>query len=196
VRTLLVNPPLVPETPVFPPLGLCVLASALIDAKHEVQIFDLDLELQTRTRKAAEKALGKALAEFRPQVVGVTSMYSNSLQAARIIENVRKECPSAATVAGGPHFGALGSQSLSRIPELDYVLEGEAESGLIALLNALECGGRLSDVPSLWYREAGIVHKNQKGDLLNLQHAPLVFPRIGGCLNIERYVATIPPRMG
>jgi len=193
VRVLLVHPPLLPETPVSPPLGLCVLSSALMEAEHEVEILDLDLELKIAGQRASgEQLLGKALARLCPDVVGFTSMYSNSLQAERLIARARQDYPSAPILAGGPHFGALGSQSLRRIPELDYVLQGEAETGLIALLDALDNGGKLSEVPSLCYRSDGVIHETTPAQLLDLTAVPSVFPRLGRSISLDRYAATIP----
>jgi radical SAM superfamily enzyme YgiQ (UPF0313 family) len=190
---LLVHPPLLPETPVSPPLGLCVLASALMEAKHEVEILDLDLELKIAGQRASgEQLLGKALARLHPDAVGFTSMYSNSLQAERLIARARREYPSVPILAGGPHFGALGSQSLRRIPELDYVLQGEAEPGLIALLDVLDNGGKLTEVPALCYRSNGIIHETSPAKLLDLTKVAPVFPRLGESLSLGRYAATIP----
>jgi len=164
-----------------------------MDAEHEVEILDLDLELKIAGEKTTgEQLLRKTLARLHPQVVGFTSMYSNSLQAERLIARAREECPSAPIIAGGPHFGALGSQSLSRIPELDYVLMGEAEPGLIALLKILDKGGKLAEVPSLCYRSDGAIHENPPAKLLDLAKVPSVFPRLGKCISLGRYAATIP----
>jgi radical SAM superfamily enzyme YgiQ (UPF0313 family) len=188
-----VQPPLLPETPVSPPLGLCVLASALMDADHEVEILDLDLELKIPGQEiSGEQLLGKTLARLHPDAVGFTSMYSNSLQAERLIARTRQEHPSAPILAGGPHFGALGSQSLRRIPELDYVLLGEAEPGLVALLDVLDKGGKLAEVPSLCYRSDGAIHENPPAKLMDLDTVPSVFPRLGKCISLGRYAATIP----
>jgi len=59
------------------------------------------------------------------------------------------------TVSGGSHFGALGIQSLRRIPELDYVVEGEAELAFASLLEALEKKRETSQIPRLCYRLHG-----------------------------------------
>jgi anaerobic magnesium-protoporphyrin IX monomethyl ester cyclase len=97
---------------------------------HDICILDLDLESKP-VSESAERACGdlwcRCIADFDPAVVGVTSMYNNSLQAQRLVQSAKQVDPAIVTISGGSHFGALGVQSLRRIPELDYVIEGEAE---------------------------------------------------------------------
>ena len=45
--------------------------------------------------------------DFSPAVIGVTSMYNNSLQAQRLVQLAKQLDPAIVTVSGGSHFGAL-----------------------------------------------------------------------------------------
>src|SRR5262245_8020217 len=152
MNVLLAQPPLLPGTEVTPPLGLCTLAAWLLHRGHQVRIVDLDLEIK---RALAEGDTGlpdlftAALREVDPEVVGVTSMYSNSLQAERLLRAVKQYDPGIITVAGGSHFGALGTQSLGRIPELDYVITGEGEGAFGSLLDALAQKAPVEGIPRL-----------------------------------------------
>src|SRR5579859_4432292 len=125
---------------VHPPLGLCVLAAHLRREGHAVRILDLDLEVKSAT-DAADSYLatfGNALRRERPECVGVTSMFNNSLHAEQIIRATKTLDSRIVTVAGGSHFGALPGASLERIPELDYVIRGEGEAALAQLGAALD----------------------------------------------------------
>jgi radical SAM superfamily enzyme YgiQ (UPF0313 family) len=109
---------------------------------------DLDLECKPALgfpERTCGDFLARYIAEFDPAVVGVTSMYNNSLQAQRLVQRVKQVSSAIVTVCGGSHFGALGVQSLRRIPELDYVIEGEAELAFASLLDALAERGGLTD---------------------------------------------------
>jgi len=124
MRVLLAHPPLTPAGEVSPPLGLCTLASWLRTHGHTVRVVDLDLEVTSCDRPATAyvDVFATAMRSFAPQVVGVTSMYSNSLQAEQLLRTAKSVDPLARTVAGGSHFGAMGALSLRRIPQLDYVI--------------------------------------------------------------------------
>lgn len=197
MRVLLAQPPLVPGATVEPPLGLVTLAAWLQErGRHTVEILDLDLEVQARTtpdQEACDRVLCRAIDDFAPDVLGVTSMYSNSLQAGRMLRAAKRRCPSLMTVAGGPHFGALGREALERIPELDFSILGEGESAFLDLLRSLQEGTSPATVSSLCYREGGRIEVSPQGPLLDLAELPPVWSSLDGCVELRRYAATIPP---
>ena len=193
MRVLLAQPPLLPAPEVMPPVGLCTLAAWLRAAGHDVHVADLDLECRARSDPHAYlSAWDAALAEVRPAVVGVTSMYSNSLQGERMIRAAKRRDPAVATVAGGSHFGALGARALARIGELDFAVEGEGELAFGALLRTLDGGGPLESVPRLHWRADGEARFNAETPLLDLADVPPVWPTLEGCVDVGRYAATIP----
>jgi radical SAM superfamily enzyme YgiQ (UPF0313 family) len=194
MRVLLTQPPLLPSGEVTPPLGLCTLASWLLHHGHQVQIIDLDLEVKMVAGEAqrtyVELFVG-AIKNFRPDVVAVTSMYSNSLQAEYLVRVAKQYNPAVATIAGGPHFGALGTQALRRIRELDYVVEGEGEMTFALLLDALDQGGPVSDIPRLGYRVDGELRANSASPLLELAHLPPMWSTLETSLDLGRYASTV-----
>lgn len=195
MRILLAQPPLLPASEVTPPLGLCTLASWLQYLGHQVRIIDLDLEVKTVPRDAQQLYVELFIAElanFRPEVVAVTSMYSNSLQAERLVRVAKQYGPAIVTVAGGSHFGALGIHSLHRIRELDYVVEGEGEATFASLLEALDGGEPVSDIGRLCYRAGGEARSNPASPLLDLAKLPPMWSTLEGCISLDRYASTIP----
>jgi len=195
MRVLLAQPPLTLAKEVIPPLGLCTLASWLIHVGHEVQIIDLDLEIKCRANGAPQSFVQPfldAMDDFRPNMVGVTSMYSNSLQAEHLVQAAKRCDARVTTVAGGSHFGAQGVSSLRRIAELDYVVEGEAELALAALLSALEYGDPVSEIPRVCHRVHGQPKANPPGPLIALAELPPTWTALDGCIDLHRYARTIP----
>ena len=194
MRILLVHPPLSPNSEITPPLGLCTLASWLLHLGHEVRIVDLDLEIKdsSKTKGAGYVQLFKRhVKDFVPQVVGITSMYNNSLQAECLMRAIKEIDPSVITVAGGSHFGALGRRSLERIPELDFVIEGEGEQSFGLLLAALDSKESLSNIPRLCYRVDREIVCNKPGQLLDLSNLPVVWPALAESIDLAAYTATI-----
>ena len=195
MRILLTQPPLIPGEEVAPPLGLCTLASWLLSQGQEVRILDLDLEV--RERASADEGrfvplLLRAIDDFRPEVAAFTSMYSNSLQAEQLVRAAKRQDEGLVTVAGGPHFGALGARALRRVPELDLVVEGEGELAFAALLAALRDGTPLAEVPALCWREDGGIRTRPEQPLMELKDLPPMWAGLEGVVDLGRYAATIP----
>jgi radical SAM superfamily enzyme YgiQ (UPF0313 family) len=196
LRVLLVHPSLLPSKEVSPPLGLCTLASWLTVQGHDVLVLDLDLELKDPDLSSDYQYLPifrRALREYAPSAIGFTSMYSNSPLAVRLIRAAKEIDDSVVTIAGGSHFGALAGPSLQRIPELDFVIEGEAETAFAALLDALGINGDWSGIPRLAYRRGAVVHTNPRSRLINLGDLPPIWHTLGASVSLQRYARTIPP---
>lgn len=195
MRVLLINPPLAPTAEIAPPVGLCVLAANLIAHGHEVSVLDLDLELHSVTNEArnlVETLVIDRLSGYQPAVVGITSMYNNSLQAAQIAVVVKRHAPECVTVAGGPHFGAQGSESLRHISALDFVIEGEGERALVTLARRLEDGGAISDVPNLCFRRGpNEILRNQPDTQIDLTLTAPVWTNLGNAIDLAKYPRTI-----
>lgn len=196
MRFLLVNPPLAPTAEIAPPVGLCTLACTLLEEGHDVSILDLDLELhneQSDHRKIARQKLAETLCENEPDVVGITSMYNNSLQASEIAEQVKAYRGNCVTIAGGPHFGAQGLESLRHVPGLDFVIEGEGESALVAFANYLEGRIPIEEVQNLCYRDKASTVRNTQDKQIELSATRPIWPLLVDTIDLSRYSKTISP---
>ena len=195
MRILLAQPPLDVGSEAAPPLGLCTLAAFLNRRGDQVRICDLDLEIKTTLRGSSRSYLdhfAQVLRDFQPDILGMTSMYNNSLQAERLIRVARRILPLVPTVAGGPHFGSLAGRALERIGDLDYVVRGEGELAFAMLLEALERGTTTEHIPRLCYRDAqGRVRENPTAPLIAMDAGP-TWSALGGAIDVGRYAATIP----
>jgi radical SAM superfamily enzyme YgiQ (UPF0313 family) len=198
LRVLLTQPPLSTHPEVCPPVGLCTLAAWLIHKGHEVSVLDLDLAVKglPAGQEIYRDLLADEVRRLAPQVVGVTSMFNNSLQAERLMRTVKDCDESILTVGGGSHFGALTVQSLQRIPALDYVIEGEGEEAFARLLDAVAAGGAVADIPRLCHRVDSEPRQNPSRGLMDLAEIPPVWPLVDGCIDIGRYARTIPAGTG
>lgn len=194
MRVLLVHPPLNTSPEVTPPLGLCTLAAWLKHQQHEVRILDLDLEVKGRAdgERSYQRLLEHAVRDFAPQAVGMTSMYNNSLQAERLVKTVKSVDDSIVTIGGGSHFGALGQQSLRRLPEMDFAIEGEGEQAFSDLLAALQDGRPVDQTPRLHYRQNGELRSNAAAPLIALSTLPSTWSELGDVIDLRRYAQTVP----
>lgn len=66
-------------------------------------------------------------------------------------------------VIGGPHVTALPEEALEHC---DFVIRGEGEIPLPALVDALNQGSPLSEVPSLSWKDEGVIRHNKLGPII------------------------------
>ncbi len=167
----------------FPPIGLGYLASALRSKGYEdVEI--LDCVLEGLDIKGFEEHLKK----YKPDVVGINSWSLSVLDVDRSLKAVKRIFPSAVTVIGGPHPSALGERAMKYFNEADYGFKGEAETGVVLLMDLLSGkGGRSEKIPGLMWREGGKIRVNAQNFEKELDS--IAFPS-WDLIKPERYAAS------
>lgn len=111
---------------VFPPLGIMYLSSTLKLIDLTVQCIDL--------------ALGQPLSMIESNIVGISFTTSQKEEAFRIADLLRSE---KILIAGGAHPTYMSQECLEHF---DYVIQGEADYQLPALLSRIQLGGELNRV--------------------------------------------------
>jgi anaerobic magnesium-protoporphyrin IX monomethyl ester cyclase len=150
-----------------PNLGLCSLAAQL--PGHEVRIADLVL-----VHKNIRSWLKQLLAEFRPELIGVSSMSFQYQSALEVMAICREAAPGAPIVLGGYHASLAFEELTAETGQpFDYLVRGEGERALPALIQALEGERDFATVPGLSHRRDGAFRHNPPGELLDLQRLPL-----------------------
>jgi len=120
------------------PLGLEMIAGGL-QGRHEVALLDLRME---------HDALGSTLADFQPQVVGVSSTFTVGIyQALNVAEVTKAACPRAFVVMGGHHPSLYPVDF--RHPAVDAIVVGEGEATTQELVDCLAAGEDPARVPGL-----------------------------------------------
>src|SRR5262249_52532481 len=141
VNVLLINPNR--EQMPWPavPIGLCMVATALDRAGHDVEVLDL-----TFCRDPARETLS-AVRRREPEVVGITIrnidncnfespvFFLSEIRDA-VVKSVREGAPSAKLVVGGSAVNVSPADVFQYL-EVDYALVGEGEEAMPALLDAL-----------------------------------------------------------
>ncbi|MDZ7699657.1 MAG: radical SAM protein [Deltaproteobacteria bacterium] len=149
----------------MPNLGLARLAANIGD-RHDVRIVDL-----IRKRRNVRKYLSRVLLNFRPQVIGLSSMTWQYATCEKLMKLIRQHLPEAKIVLGGYHatlmYEEIGKSENGK--RIDFLVRGEGEEAFRHLLMALEGKKQVADIPSVSYRtEDGFIH-NPKGELLDLK---------------------------
>lgn len=125
-RVLLINPPGTEQGGYSnPPLGLLYLAGTLEKAGFEVRVVDGCVE--------GPEALAAALAEFRPELAGVTCLTPERKKALAAARQVKDFDAKIITVLGGVHPTIMHDQLMRNYPFVDFAVIGEGESALLAI---------------------------------------------------------------
>lgn len=170
-KILLIQPPLTTRIDlssepkgIHPPLGLAYIG-AVLEKDYEVQIIDsvvegYDTEIQLDQNLIryglSYKEIEARVETFKPDVVGISNIFSSGFREALQVAEVIKEInPEIITVIGGPHPSALPADVLQH-HEIDYVVLGEGEYSFKALLRGIE-RQKFSGLDGVAYRKNGKV---------------------------------------
>jgi anaerobic magnesium-protoporphyrin IX monomethyl ester cyclase len=199
MKTLLVLPPFNRlhgiEKGYFP-LGLGYLAAVLARNDLDVRIYNAEMtrEKQLSSVKYSgydeyyqNYVLGlknddhpvwqeaaSTLRSAAPDLVGLSVMTAKYASAMKMTEIVKRTCPSALVVWGGPH-PTIQPDEVLQSPNVDFVVRGEGEETFLELCLALSGGsGDFSDIKGLCYKRGGeIRHNTLREPIRDLDGVPL-----------------------
>lgn len=149
MKLLLISAAIEDSTMSFP------LASRLLQAvlqgrfgpdRLEVETLDLTLDTpEEENRRRVEEALSR----FQPGLAGFSVYLWNRTFMAGLAGAVKAQFPEIRLIAGGPEATA-NPEPLRRAAPFDYLILGEGEEALPALLEALDGGSFSPDIPGVW----------------------------------------------
>jgi anaerobic magnesium-protoporphyrin IX monomethyl ester cyclase len=125
------------------PLPYAAIAANMDRSTCEARLFDLALGMPEPEKLESE------IAEFAPDVIGITAHAMNFRQALDAVRAARRAAPNAVVLAGGPHASACPEGVLGN-PEIDFVIRGEAEHAFPAFMAELRSG------TPIWENVAGL----------------------------------------
>ncbi len=168
MKVLLINPPSPysarEAVTILPPLGLLSIGAVLEASGHEVRILDamarawrrpvtVDRDGEALCEIPLEESYLKALlARLEPQVVGISCLFAtaeeSTLALARTLRRLR---PELIIIVGGTN-ASVRHAAMMRERAIDYVVLGEGEHAVRALLALLERGEDPASLGGLAYR--------------------------------------------
>src|SRR5215471_7933986 len=127
------------------PMGVLSLAAVLEQAGIEVEVIDLNrLYYQyvgTEQSRDANDFCAYAtdkLAAANADVFGLSTICSSYPLTLRLARGVRRAHPDCRIMLGGPQASVVDVATLRSFPEVDYIVRGEAEQSLPALLESID----------------------------------------------------------
>lgn len=160
------------------PLGLACVAAATLKTGHEVRVLDLIAVPDPRA------ALEEAFRSFRPQVVGMSVRNIDDqrmdatlfmLDEIRDAVSICKELSDAPVILGGAGYSMYPEAALSYLGA-DMGIQGEGEHAFVRLLERLERGEDVSEVPGVFV--AGTTARLDRSFMRDLDDFPLPGPEI------------------
>jgi radical SAM superfamily enzyme YgiQ (UPF0313 family) len=153
-------------------LGIGYLMSTLKHAGHEVDlIFEPGLDDNGYVRVPQFRwfnrpdALMERAKAFDPDLVAIGSPTNVWPHASKMAERLKREL-GVPVVVGGHHAQALPEYLINK-PFVDIVCTGEGELALLELVNRMAAGQDYTDVPTMWVKQDGAIHRNEIGLLEN-----------------------------
>jgi radical SAM superfamily enzyme YgiQ (UPF0313 family) len=164
MRTLLINPPYpFTEWPNMP-LGLSYIAAVLEKNGVEVKVLDLLVS------QYSEEKVRRCMAEFGPEVVGITAVTMNYPASSNILKLCKRFDENVITVIGGPHVTFCAEQTLREAPWIDLVVRGQGEHTMLDIVS----GKKPAEIEGLVFREGdGIVTTGDRPWIEDLDELPL-----------------------
>jgi len=145
--------------------GLGYITEALKTAGFEYDVLDMSLGYPY-------KILKKKIAEFNPDLIGVSMMTYRYKDTYNLIAKIKGDFPEAKIVTGGPHISLFREKVLEECPYIDFGVVLEGEETIIELCK----GEPLNSIKGLIYRDRSrVVYNGDKPFIKNLDSIP--FPK-------------------
>lgn len=186
MRVLLINPPNAvrvawnfPIT-IFQPLGIAYIAAMLERHGYIVKILDALAEGWRNERikdgilkvGLDDQDIKDALNDFRPDVVGISALFSSqALQAFNVAKLVKEYDKRIIVLMGGSHPTSQPEHTLAN-DNIDYIICGEGELAILKFLERVKDKKDISSVPGLAYRNSGNIRKNPAEYIKDLNNLP------------------------
>jgi radical SAM superfamily enzyme YgiQ (UPF0313 family) len=155
-----------------PQVGILNLAAVLENIGDCPSIIDVNsayLGFVERFGSSADFAefLALEIADDPADLYGFSSICSTYPLTVRVAESVKRLRPNSTVVFGGPQASVVDVATLKAFPFVDFILRGEAETSLPALIAELESGGRFHQVAGLTYRDVLQVIRNGNAPVID-----------------------------
>lgn len=150
------------------PMGLLYLSAALKRAGHtDIKLLHLDLE------KLTEEALGRRIAGYGPDLIGISAITAESVSMHRVAALAKSLLPAVPVVVGGAHPTGYTDDCL-RDPNIDAAVRGEGERTFLEVAEAAGRKGSFGAIAGLSRREGGaVVHNPAREFIADLDSLPM-----------------------
>lgn len=147
------------------PLGLAYLQSYLEHTRPDKDEF-VNLYLNNVPYEECYSTIIKSLNDFKPDVFGVSIMTHSRVSAYKMIEYAHKNFPETKILVGGMHPTVMWEQFAKKYPYVTIV-RGEGEKTFHNIIEALDKGDSLKEIPGVAYWEGEEVFTTGNAPLID-----------------------------
>ncbi|MDD5530638.1 MAG: radical SAM protein [bacterium] len=101
--------------------------------------------------------LKRKITEFKPDVIGITCMYSQNLpEAVSVAQIAKKVCPGVPVILGGVHITGQPKETLSQYNCFDIAVVGEGERTIVELIKHIDSrqdSAQLKNINGICFRQ-------------------------------------------
>jgi len=150
------------------PLGIMSLEAFLREnGRSDIYLFDMRLDRETPDQ------IMDRVRPLQPQVIGLSGLSVERDCVHLVARAARKACPGATVVVGGP-YATASACTILKDECVDYVVVGEGEETFRDLLEQLEAGGEVDEIPGLAHRVNGdIVVRDRRPPIADVNSLPM-----------------------
>lgn len=148
------------------PLGVLTLASVARAQKHDVKVFDLDHLSRVLKPASFLSDTADLISATDSEVYGLGTICSSYPLTLRLAHEIHRRKPRSCIVLGGPQASVTDVEVVKTVPEIDYVVRGEAENIFPALLGAIQSGLVPASVPGITYRDGDRIYRAPDAQLI------------------------------
>lgn len=172
---------------VYPKLGLLYVA-AYVEKKRGVSPRVIDCPAERLDHEGLEARLRAE----PPDVVGVTTLTFNLIDAWKAVRTVKRVAPNAKLCIGGQHVTLYPNETLG-LEGVDFICHGEGERTFAWLVEALERGAsndELAKIPGIGLKVDGVLRVNPCQDRLDdLDELPMPARHLVDLANYDHVAA-------
>jgi radical SAM superfamily enzyme YgiQ (UPF0313 family) len=161
-----------PTVAIRMPNGALGSLAGNVDPQHEVAIADLVL-VQSSVRRTIERLM----AQFQPDLVGLSVMTFQRPTARRVIALVRALKPEVRVVVGGYDPSLAPEEWTDPAIGVDVIVRGEGDITFRELVRALDAGHPLEGVKGLWFRDGAVFRRTPNREIARLDDGSIRPPR-------------------
>jgi anaerobic magnesium-protoporphyrin IX monomethyl ester cyclase len=145
----------------IPGMGMLILAAVARQRGYRVHLID------AKQQGTSPEEVSDQITRLRPDYLGLSATTISVTNAARIAHRVKQQQPGTVTILGGPHVSAIPERTLDAFDAIDFGVAGEGEVSLFELLDCLQQGRPVHEVPGLVYRRDGKVLANARAPFID-----------------------------
>lgn len=158
----------------YPALGVGYLAAVLEQAGYEVAILDafttkdhvVNFCDTNATYGLNDLSIKRQIETFKPDIVGIASMYTMYARDAHRMASITKEVNKNILVVFGGSHPSCNPEAVLKDNNVDIIVKGEGEYTFLDIINAIKNNKNIDNIPGTIVRKGNLIFTNESRPLI------------------------------